>query len=86
MVLLFAIAGVIAAYLQFNVTIALQPQGRYLFTLLVPMSLGLMAGIYLHSRKIRRRYLARVLLGLPLIWLGLVNVVGLVTVVSQRGY
>lgn len=86
LILLIASVGVAAAYVQFNVTIALQPQGRYLFMLLVPVSLALMSGVYLLSTRPGRPYLGRPALALPLVWLALVNVVGLITVVSQRGY
>ncbi|MEO8288303.1 MAG: DUF2142 domain-containing protein [Chloroflexota bacterium] len=82
LILVTATIAVVIAYLQFNLSVNLQPQGRYLFLLLLPFSLLLSVGIYKLSTTTRHR---RVLLVLPLLWLGLTNLIGLYTVLGKWG-
>ena len=58
--LIFAVMGIVLlfGFVRFNATIALQPQGRYFFILLLPAALFLTAGLYTFTRPGRRRVLA----------------------------
>ncbi|MEP6775303.1 MAG: hypothetical protein ABJA50_06870 [Chloroflexota bacterium] len=47
--------GVVAGYVQFNVAIGSQPQARYLFALLLPISLGLLSGLYVFTHSMNRK-------------------------------
>jgi 4-amino-4-deoxy-L-arabinose transferase-like glycosyltransferase len=85
--LIMAVAAgiVIAGYLQFNLDVSWQPQGRYLFTLLLPASLLYTGGIYTLSRS--RSTLPRLkmlVLITPVVWLAFANFVGLM-IVSSNG-
>jgi hypothetical protein len=63
---------VLAEYIQFNVSISYQPQARYLFVLLVPISLALIGGIYILVRDSKVKA-AWVLLAVPPCLLVLLN-------------
>lgn len=65
-----------ANYLIFNSTVAYQPQGRYLFPMLLPASLLITGGIYTWTWPPRLRF---VLLSIPLVWFAIINVVGIIT-------
>lgn len=64
----------VAGYLRFNLTVGFQPQARYFFILLVPISILLTGGIY---ALVRNRVLRIIALGVPLLWLAFLNVAGL---------
>lgn len=49
-----ATIGVIAGYVQFNVSVGSQPQARYLFALLLPISLGLLSGLYVFTHNMKK--------------------------------
>jgi 4-amino-4-deoxy-L-arabinose transferase-like glycosyltransferase len=70
--------GVLASYVQFNVQIAYEPQGRYLFVLLLPWALTLNAGLYALAQGSRHGW-ARAIAGLPAISLLFTHVVALLT-------
>ncbi|MGI8588255.1 MAG: DUF2142 domain-containing protein [Chloroflexia bacterium] len=80
-VLLTVTLAVCAAHVEFSATVAFQPQGRYLFQALLPASLFLTGGLYALPRRSAHKALA---LGLLLVWLGLLNMVGL-SLVMYRG-
>ncbi|MDQ6693356.1 MAG: glycosyltransferase family 39 protein [Chloroflexota bacterium] len=79
-VMLAVSLAVLLGYLQFNVTVALQAQARYLFPLLLPASLLLTAGIYLLTKNGKIRVIA---LALPILGLALLNAAGIVLVLGQ---
>ncbi len=78
LVMAVAAGGIIAGYVQFNATVAFQAQGRYMFPLLLPAAMLFTGGLH---ALLPGRWLKTLGLGLLLIWLSLLNMVGL-TVVS----
>jgi 4-amino-4-deoxy-L-arabinose transferase-like glycosyltransferase len=79
----FAAIGLVlfVAYIQFNQTIAYQPQARYFFIMLLPATLLVMGGLYLLPLN---RALRTIALAIPLIGLGILNAVSLLVVSSAR--
>ncbi len=78
LVMAVAAGGIIAGYVQFNLTVAFQAQGRYMFTLLLPAAMLFTGGLH---ALLPGRWLKTLGIGLLLIWLSLLNMAGL-TVVS----
>jgi 4-amino-4-deoxy-L-arabinose transferase-like glycosyltransferase len=72
---MLAVAATLAAgYLRFNLTVGFQPQARYFFMLLLPLSMLFTGGLY---ALVPGRRLKALALSLPLLWLAFLNVVGL---------
>jgi hypothetical protein len=57
---IFAVMGIVLlfGFVRFNATIAIQPQGRYFFILLLPAALFLTVGLYAFTRPGRPRVIA----------------------------
>jgi len=79
LVLLAMSAGVLAGYIQYNLSVAYQPQARYLFLMLLPLSLVLLIGLY--NVSLRFRY-AVLLQSLPIIWLAVLHFAGLLRILA----
>ena len=77
LVMAVAVVAVVIAYVQFNVTVAFQAQGRYLFPVLLPAALLFTGGLY---ALLPGRWLKTLGLSLLLAWLGLLNMIGLATI------
>ncbi len=77
LVLLVAAITIIASYIQFNDRVAMQAQGRYLFSLLLPASLVFTGGLH---ALLPWRFLKIVALGVLLIWLAYSNWLGVLIV------
>src|SRR5438270_13629280 len=73
LILLAVTATLVAGFLQFNVSVAFEAQGRYLFLLLLPGALLLTSGLY---RLVPGRRLKTAALAIPLLWLAMMNIVG----------
>jgi hypothetical protein len=73
-VMALALLGVVISYVQYNTGVALQPQARYLFVALLPISLALLGGLYVFCRRSRS---SAFLLGIPPLLLILLNFVAL---------
>jgi hypothetical protein len=67
-------------FMQFNLTVAFQAQGRYLFPMILPAALMFTGGLYMLTTLIRNRFLSAVVLAIPLIWLAVCNFIGLLIV------
>jgi hypothetical protein len=80
-VLAAATATLLAGYLQYNLTVAFQPQSRYLFPVLIPMASLVTSGLYFlapgRSAKVA-------VLSVPLLWLAVLHAVGLAIVLRLR--
>ncbi|HMA36806.1 MAG TPA: glycosyltransferase family 39 protein [Chloroflexia bacterium] len=74
--LILAVVAVLLliSFVQFSLTVAMQAQGRYLFLLLLPGALIFTFGLYTLAPG---RLLKVLALSLPLLWLGVMNAVGL---------
>ena len=71
----------LVGYMQFNLTVAFEAQARYFFLLLLPFALLLTGGLY---ALVPGRLTKSLILAIPLAWLGMLNIVGLVIVSSPR--
>lgn len=81
-VVMSVVAAVLAAsYLRFNLTVAMQAQGRYLFLLLLPASLLFTGGLYALPPG---RVLKTIALAVPLLFLAYLNLAGLALVSIRR--
>jgi hypothetical protein len=67
----------VGSFVQFSLTVALQPQGRYLYMALLPAALLLTGGLYALTPG---RWLKGPALSIPLLWLAAWNAVGLILV------
>jgi 4-amino-4-deoxy-L-arabinose transferase-like glycosyltransferase len=76
-IMLAVSATLIAGFLQFNIAIAFQAQGRYLGLALLPGALLFTGGLYALPPG---RWLKRLALSAPLLWLAGLNAVGLLIV------
>src|SRR5205823_2936829 len=76
LVMASVIAGLVALYLRLNFSVAFQPQGRYLFPAILPISLLMTWGL---TTLTPERAVKRVCMDIALLWLwlGLLNVAGL---------
>jgi hypothetical protein len=72
--------AVAASYLQFTLTVAFQAQGRLLFPALLPAALVFTGGLYALTPA-RLRVIA---LSVPLLWLAIMNAVGLLVIHTAR--
>jgi 4-amino-4-deoxy-L-arabinose transferase-like glycosyltransferase len=74
-VAMLAVAATLTAgYVRFNLTVGFQPQARYFFMLLLPLSMLFTGGLYF---LVKGRRLKELALSIPLLWLAFLNVVGL---------
>jgi 4-amino-4-deoxy-L-arabinose transferase-like glycosyltransferase len=73
------VAAVVVAYIQFTLSVAYQPQGRYLFPALVPLAVLFCAGLYRVSVRVPRR-LGLALRAVPLLVLTFLQGVSLMVV------
>ncbi len=76
-----ATATLLVGYLQYNLTVAFQPQSRYLFPVLVPLGLVMTGGLYALAPGRPAKVVA---LSIPLLWLAILHAVGLATVLHLR--
>jgi hypothetical protein len=67
-------SALVVGYLRFNLTIGFQPQARYFFMLLLPLSMLYTGSLY---ALVPGRRLKAVALSVPLLWLAFLNVEGL---------
>ncbi len=74
-------AGLTVSYIRFSFTVAFQAQGRYLFTVLLPIALVLTGGLHALAKGQKPR-LRLVLLVAPFVCLAGLNVIGLLKVVQ----
>lgn len=79
------VVSLMVGYLQFNLSVALQPQGRYFFTALLPMAMLFTGGLYALAslpapKAIAKRFpsLWMALSNFPLLWLGAANLSALI--------
>jgi len=76
-----ATVTLLAGYLQYNLTVAFQPQSRYLFPVLVPLSLLMTGGLYFLAPGRAAKVVA---LSIPLLWLAVLHAVGLAITLRLR--
>ncbi len=76
-IMLVVAVALVIGYIQFNSAFAFQPQGRYLFTLLLPASVLFTGGIHW---LMPYRILKILALSVPILWLAWMNLLGLLIV------
>ncbi|MDQ3929890.1 MAG: glycosyltransferase family 39 protein, partial [Chloroflexota bacterium] len=83
LMLLVCTASIALSFIQFNTQVAHQPQGRYLFPLLLPLALAFNGSVYLFTRGLPNavRQWCRLL---PLGLVGLTYLVAITVFVQQR--
>ena len=76
-ILVVVSAALVVAFVQYNLTVAESPQGRYLFMALLPGGVLFTGGLYALAPH---RALKAVALSIPILWLASINFVGLLIV------
>ena len=76
-ILAMVTAALVAAFIQYSLTVDDSPQGRYLFVALLPGAILFTGGLYALAPG---RVLKAIALSVPIVWLASMNFVGLVIV------